>query len=145
MYRLHDFAPALNMSALGITRTGRAANINIPPLHLDLVTLSAHDGSVPSSLPAKGTFDWHYLQCVIQAFGTPDYRNLYNIRFRVHPESDGSGSDGDSHNDSDEINSEPSWPTYHIDRFLLEQARRQVRKERDEAVAQWSSMVPSGI
>ena len=55
----------------------------IPPLHLYTVTLSVNAGD--SSLPPKGVFNWHYLQCVVRAFGIPQYRNFPNITFFVHP------------------------------------------------------------
>jgi hypothetical protein len=43
------------------------------------VTLSAHTGEV--SLPPPGVFGWHYLHCVIRAFGTPEYKNFPNIAY----------------------------------------------------------------
>jgi hypothetical protein len=59
------------------------AGITLPPLHCYQLTLSVRRGTI--SLPLKGAFDWHYLQCVIRRFGTQAYQDFPNIRFFVHP------------------------------------------------------------
>jgi len=43
-----------------------------PNLHLYAVTLVAHNTVAP--LPPPGAFNWHYLQCVIEVFGTQSTR-----------------------------------------------------------------------
>jgi hypothetical protein len=90
-------------------------------------------------LPPEGVFDWHYLQCVVRAFGTPQYQNFPNINFFVHPfktAHDDDDSD-DEYTDNDEA--ELPYPSYRFDRYLEEQGRRQMALERREAVGRWSS------
>jgi hypothetical protein len=116
---------------------GVAAARNL--LHLHQVTLSIHGGTAP--LPSTGTFDWHYLQCVLKSFGTPEYKNFLNIKYFVHPfktDSDDSGSDNE-YPDNDE--NKLLWPTYQYDQLLMEQGKREMEREGYNAVEQWRNKV----
>jgi hypothetical protein len=65
------------------------------------------------------------------------------MRFFVHPfktDSDSDSSDG-QYTDIDE--SDPPWPSYHLDKFLMEQGEKQMARELREVVAKWSSEVAS--
>ena len=55
----------------------------LPELHGYQVTLSVHAGN--HCLPPPGVFNWHYLQCIIKQFGTPEYKSLPDIRFFIYP------------------------------------------------------------
>jgi hypothetical protein len=117
------------------------ATITLPPLHCHQLTLSVQGGT--TSLPPKGVFDWHYLQCAIKRFGTPAYKNFLNIRFFIHPFK--TGSDDSDSDDKYSDNDGPPYPSYQFDQFLAEQGKRQMMRELHEKVGQWSSEVPSGI
>ena len=54
----------------------------LPELHGYQVMLSVHAGN--HCLPPPGVFNWHYLQCIIKQFGTPEYKSLPN-RFFIYP------------------------------------------------------------
>jgi len=107
------------------------------------VTLSVHAGS--ETLPPKGVFDWHYLQCVAKRFATQDYKELPGIYFSVYPfkTSDDDSDEEFEFEDYDGV--EPPYPTYRFDRFLAEQGRKQMLHERAEAVAQWTSGITPGV
>jgi hypothetical protein len=129
------------MTCLGVARESGStlANHPVSSLHLRSVTLSVHDGT--TSLPSKGTFDWHYMQCVIKVFGTSEYKNHPDIKFFIHPfKTDSDDSDSEYPDDQ----TEPPYPSYWFDQRLAELGRRQIVRERDEKVAQWSLNVPSG-
>ncbi len=113
------------------------SSADVPRLHSYKMTLSVHDG--PEALPPKGVFDWHYLQCVAKQFATQDYKELSGIYFTVHPfkTSDDDTDDEFEFENYDGI--EPPYPTYHFDRFLAEQGRKQILHEQAEAVALWAA------
>lgn len=110
-----------------------------PLLHLYQVTLSVHEGDTP--LPSRGTFDWHYLQCVIRAFGTQDYRNYPDIRYPVHPfkTADDFDDEWDDEYFDDHPEVEPPYPSYRFDRFLAKQGENLRELKRNEEVARWAS------
>ena len=107
-------------------------------LHLYPVTLSANVDMV-TSLPLKGAFDWHYLQCTVNAFGTPQYKNFPNIEFF----KTASNALDDEYEDDNGIDS--PYPSSRLDRYLAEQDRRKMARERREAMAQWSSEILDDI
>jgi hypothetical protein len=116
-------------------------NVVLPLLHMYSVTLSVHDGDDP--LPPKGVFDWHYMQCVIDRFGTPQYRGFPDIRFFVLPFKTADDDDDDSDDEfEDDGDTKPPYPSYRFERFLAEQWKRQMMQERFQAVAEWSSGIP---
>ena len=92
-----------------------------------------------ASLPLKGAFDWHYLQCILNAFGTVQYKNFPNIEFFK------TASDALSDECEDDNKTEPPYPSSRFDQYLAEQGRRQMARKRREKVVQWSSGIPSGI
>jgi len=129
------------MSLLGVARIPTLPLDAIPDLHLHPVTLVAHNAVAP--LPPPGAFNWHYLQCVIEVFGTPEYKNFPDIKYFVYPFKTAADISDDEYEDNDEI--DPPYPSYRFDRYLAEQGRRQMVLERHEEVVQWSSGIPSGI
>ncbi|KAF9507377.1 hypothetical protein BS47DRAFT_1366715 [Hydnum rufescens UP504] len=80
-YTLHNFHPTIR--TLSVLGSQPIPIVTTPPLHLHSVTLSVHSRDIP--VPPAGVFDWNYLQCVIGMFGTPQYKNVPNIRFFVYP------------------------------------------------------------
>jgi hypothetical protein len=125
------------MSTMGISQRHTPGQ---PLLHLYQTTLSVQRGSI--SLPPKGVFDWHYLQCVIKRFGTPQYQMFPGIKFFAYPfATDSDGPDDGSENDENDT----PWPSYHFDQYVTKQGRRHVARERNISVAQWSLNVISGI
>ena len=116
--------------------------MNATPLHLFTVTLSVHGGN--SSLPPVGVFNWHYLQCVIQVFGTPAYKSFLNITLYTHPFRTADDNDlDDEYTDDGEAG--PLYPSYNFDRYLKEQGRRQMALERHAEVELWAIGIPSDI
>jgi hypothetical protein len=113
--------------------------INVPLLHNFVVTLSVNDDNTP--LPPRGVFDWHYLQCVVKRFGTPSYKNFTDIAFCVLPFKTASEDSEEEYLDDDKI--EPPYPSYRFDRYLEEQAKIRMTRERNREVLQWSSEIPS--
>jgi hypothetical protein len=105
------------------------------------VTLSVHDGDVP--VPSPGVFNWHYLQCVIRAFGTAEYKNFTDIKFFIYPFKTADDESDEIYTDNDDL--EPPYPSYPFDRFLAERGRQQMALERADEVMRWSSEVVSGI
>ena len=133
------------MSIVGMSSRSRvtAGLTNLPRLHLFTVTLSAHDGY---SLPPVGVFNWHYLQCVIEVFGTQAYKSVLNITMYVLPFRTADDDDlDDEYVDDGEAG--PLYPSYNFDRYLKEQleGRRQMALERHADVALWASGIPSDI
>jgi hypothetical protein len=74
------------------------------------------------------------------------YKNFGGIAFFVYPfrtDSDSDDSD-DQYTDIDEIDPDnPPWPSYNFDKFLREQGKKRMARERHEAVVKWSSGVAS--
>jgi len=96
-------------------------------------------------LPLNGVFNWHYLQCVANQFAASEYKSVHDIYFHVYPfktEND-ELSDEFEFDGNDEI--EPPYPTYHFDRFMAEQGRRQMIEERNQEVALWSAGIVPGV
>jgi hypothetical protein len=111
-----------------------------PGLHLHPVTLSAHGVDMVASLPLKCAFDWHCLQCIVNAFGTQEYKNFPNVEFFK------TVSDPLRHDEYEADNKiELPYPSSHFDRYLAEQRRRQMARERREEMAKWYSGISSDI
>ena len=95
------------------------------------------------TLPPPGVFNWHYLQCVVLRFGTPQYKAFFNIYFSVHSFRTASDdTDDESVGSFDDAN--PPYPSYHFDRFLQRQSDHNQTLERHKEVLQWTSDIPSG-
>ena len=109
------------------------------------MTLSRSEGqvssrrrSIPSS-PPPGVFDWHYLQCVLLRFATPQYRRLPGIIFFVYPFKT---TDDDSEDEfEDDANDEPPYPSYRFDRIMTLRQEKLREQEQLKEVAQWASKV----
>ena len=136
-YMLHNFDNPYLLS-FGGTVPGAT---NIPYLHLHSVTLSVHTGD--NSLPLKGVFNWHYLQCVLRRFGTHQYKHLPNITFFVYPFKTADDESDDEF--EDDVNVEPPYPSYRFDRFMEQQLEKHREQERFKEVAQWASEVASEV
>lgn len=104
-------------------------------LHLHQLTFVAQNAF--ALLPPPGVFNWHYLQCVIKVFGTPQYKNFPDIKYFVYPFKTADDISDDEYEDNDEI--DPPYPPYRFDRYLAEQGRRQMVLERNEEIVKWSS------
>ena len=114
---------------------------NLPLMHGYPITLSVHAGDQP--LPPPGVFNWHYLQCVVLRFGTPQYKSFFDIYFYVHSFRTASDvEDDESVGSFDDMN--PPYPSYHFDRFLQRQSDHIQALERRKEVLQWTSGIPSG-
>lgn len=136
---MHNFHADHDLPLIGDRYPVAVVGAHQPLLHLHTVTLSIHEGTV--DLPSKGTFDWHYLQCVIKTFGTFDYKNFSNIEYFEHPfrtDSDDDGSDSE-YQDNDE--NKLLWPTYQYDQLLMEQGRRETEREGYNMVELWRNKV----
>jgi hypothetical protein len=111
---------------------------NQPPLHGCQVTLFNHaTGVYPDAdpLPMPSIFNWHYLQCVIKCFGTPQYKNLPNIRFIVFPFRTASDSDGSGGDHSDNTNS--PYLSYPSEQYLANLSEKCQVQESQRKVQQW--------
>jgi hypothetical protein len=115
---------------------------NDPLIHGHQITLTSHDPSMP--LPPVGVFNWHYVQCVLTKFSTPDYRQfnnifLFSLPFRTRDNIDDDESDRDFDDERNIAN--PPYPSYLIE---LSQARARQRLEEEElrrTISTWSSSV----
>ena len=107
------------------------------------LTLSVHAGDQP--LPPQGVFNWHYLQCVIHRFGTPQYKGFPNVEFFVYPFRTGSDSPDDESIGDHDNDVDPPYPSYHFDRYLERQSESQRAIEHRKDVLRWASDIPSGI
>ena len=105
------------------------------------VTLSVHEREY--SLPPKGVFDWHYLQCVLLKFSTHQYKCLPNINFFVYPFRTTDDESDDEF--EDDINDEPPYPSYRFDRLMAQQWEKHREQEHFKEVAQWASEVTSEV
>ena len=94
------------------------------PLHCHLVTLTVHQGDV--DLPSPGVFNWHYLQCVIHQFGTPQFQGFYNIRYFEFPyRTAGNDSDEDSDFNDTSPTSSP-YPSYHLGQYGAQGQQKEI-------------------
>ena len=75
-YVMHNFHD-MSLSYLGIVEP------MLPPLHGRQITLTTHDTSLDP--PPVAIFNWHYIQCVLKKFATPDYMDIKNIYHSFHP------------------------------------------------------------
>ncbi|KAF9514493.1 hypothetical protein BS47DRAFT_1381987 [Hydnum rufescens UP504] len=141
-YTLHNYhARNPNLSLLGSHRTVGPAINALEPLHLHSVMLSVHYGEV--SVPSPGVFNWHYLQCIIRAFGTAECENFTGVRFFIYPFKTTDDESDEIYTDNDDI--KPLYSSYPFHRFLAERGRQQMALERAGGVMRWSSEVISGI
>ena len=99
------------MPYIGFHNMSKFQHLNLPLMHGYPATLSVHAGDQP--LPPPDIFNWHYLQCAVLHFGTPQYKNFFNINFCVHSFRTASDEADDESVDSfDETN--PPYPSYHF-------------------------------
>ncbi|KIM44258.1 hypothetical protein M413DRAFT_443277 [Hebeloma cylindrosporum] len=140
-YILHNFDNP-DMTIIGLPRVGILENIPLPDLHLHPLTLIARNPVAP--MPPPGIFNWHYMQCVIELFGTPQYKKFPNIKYFIHPFNTAADIADDEYMYEDDDETEPPYPSYRFDRYLAEQGRRQMALERHEEMVQWSSGIPHG-
>jgi len=139
-YTLHNFVQNVpNMLRTGTPPVDWLPNA--PQLHGHSVTLSIHTGNHP--LPPPGVFNWHYMQCVILCFGTPQYKGFHNIHFFVCPFKTAS-DDADDGSDGGFDDMNPPYPSYHFDQFLQHQSDHFQALECRNDVLQWASGIPSG-
>ena len=120
------------------TELGFAARFRAPLLHGHSVTFSTRCRNIP--FPPPGVFDWHYLQCVLRRFATPQYRQLPDIAFFIYPFKT---ADDDSDEFEDDVNDEPPYPSYRFDRIMTLRLEKLREQERLKEVAQWVSKVAS--
>jgi hypothetical protein len=115
--------------------------LNPQPLHGTQVTLSAHGSPIP--LPPPGVFSWHYVQCVLNKFSTPDYQDINNIAYFVNPFSTGEDDDDDCDIDfNDDANlSNPPYPSYLWDLRELREHEHLEAEERNRDIVGWNSGV----
>ena len=116
------------------------ANSNVPLLHGYSVTLSTHRRNI--KLPPTGIFNWHYLQCVLLRFATPQYRQLPGISFFIYPFKTADDDESDDEFE-DDVNDEPPYPSYHFDRIMTLRQEKLWEQEQLKEVAQWASKVAS--
>lgn len=112
----------------------------LPRLHLYPVTLTTHNST---ALPPPGTFDWHYLQCVLGVFAAQDYKDYPGTKYYVHPFKTSDDSDSDDGWDDEYFDDhpeiEPPYPSYRFDRHVAAQWEKQRALERNQEVAHWAS------
>ncbi|KAF8813131.1 hypothetical protein BYT27DRAFT_7131819 [Phlegmacium glaucopus] len=112
------------------------------PLHGFQISLQTHDPSF--TLPHVGVFNWHYIQCVLKKFSTPDYNAITNIDYFYLPfctREDDDDDDDDIDFDDDRNIANPPYPSY---LFELSQMRAQQHLEEVEhnhTIMAWSSGV----
>jgi hypothetical protein len=102
------------------------------------ITLSDNGFSVP--LPPVGVFNWHYVQCVLKKFATPEFHDIENITYFVRPgDDDDDDDDDDSDRDFDDPRNiaDPPYPGYLFDLGQLRQLQRLEKAERQQAILAW--------
>ena len=134
-YIVHDFC------SLPITTYGTTVEApNEPICHGKSITLVARESV---NTPPVGVFNWHYIQCVLKRFATPDYRNFANVNYYVQTfrtRDDEDDEDGMDFDDSENI-ANPPYPSY-----LIELAEAKIRQHledtaRNESIVAWNSEV----
>jgi len=129
-YSCHTFHPDYpNLPAHG---TPTIISIS-PQLHGYIITLSIH-GIYNTPLPPPGVFNWHYLQCVIKRFGTPEFMNLPNINYFIQPFK--TASDNEDSDDNDNYDTNPPYPSYGFNSYA---------QDKYEDTMEWVSGLPSAI
>jgi hypothetical protein len=113
------------------------ANENERMCHGAPITLSDNGSSVP--LPPVGVFNWHYVQCVLKKFATPEFREFGNISYFVRPSDDGDDDDDDSDRDFDDPRNiaNPPYPGYLFDLSQSKALQRLEKAERQRAILAW--------
>lgn len=135
-YVLHSFADTpLNLSGGPLFPNERA-------LHGHQITLTTHDRSV--ALPPVGVFNWHYIQCVLKKFSTPDYQAIDNIDYfclPFHTREDDDDDDSDMDFDDDRNIANPPYPSYLWDLAQLRACQQLEAVESHRAIMTWKSGV----
>ncbi|KAH9176534.1 hypothetical protein EDB89DRAFT_74370 [Lactarius sanguifluus] len=129
-YTLHNFC---NVPMASVHGTSSATGDSL--LHGYSATLQVHAGE--HHLPPPGVFNWHYLQCVIKKFGTPEYMTVSDIRFFIHPFR--TASDTSESESGDDSSTKPPHPP----NPLAHQMESHWALERKKEVLEWASGVPS--
>ncbi|KAF7983226.1 hypothetical protein HWV62_23516 [Athelia sp. TMB] len=107
--------------------------ITPPNLHSDT------QADIPRPPPAA--FRWHYLQCVLRRFATPEYIAIANI----HHHEMALRMEGDS-DDEDEVDSNDDlWPSAVIDYGAYEAERERGYRETTESVGRWVESIPGAV
>ena len=112
-------------------------------LHGHQIALSSHDPLL--ALPPVGVFNWHYIQCVLKKFTTPEYREISNITHFAFPFRTFDDDDDDDESDiefDDPRNIEnPPYPSYFWDLAAYRAGQCLNEEESRRRVAAWRSDV----
>ena len=86
-----------------------------------------------------GVFDWHYLQCVLNKFATPDYKKFDNINYFSFPFRTRDDEDESDIDERNIVNPPSSYPPYHWDLAEARARQRLEVEERDQAILTWNT------
>ena len=124
----------LNISGTLLSQNDRA-------LHGYQIAPLSHDPLY--ALPPVGVFDWHYIQCVLKKFSTPDYQQINNIYHFSFPFRTRDDDDKESDVDFDDERNiaNPPYPSYLWDLSELRALQHLEAVERNHAIVTWNSGV----
>jgi len=115
----------------------------LPGVHGRQITLTSHDPTI--SHPPVGTFDWHYIQCVLKKFASPDYQGLQNIyafTFPFHTQEDEDEDDSVWDLDDERHLKNPPYPSYYWDLARWRQSKHLDEEERNNFIMAWHIQAP---
>jgi hypothetical protein len=111
----------------------------LPLLHGRQIALATRDTSL--DLPPVGAFNWHYIQCVLKKFATPDYKSIKHIRYFVLPFRTRDDDESDRDFDDERNIADPPYPSYHFELAQWRAFQRLEAVERNHAIEEWKSGV----
>ncbi len=125
-YEVHAFCE----SGENLNVSGANRGLNDPALHRHVITIGPD--------PPSGVFDWHYMQCVLERFGTPGYKGLQNIRHFLFPIRTTDDDDDDDLDFDDPRNiDDPPYPSYLLDLAWSRRCQQLEEQQRRQAIEGW--------
>jgi hypothetical protein len=92
------------------------------------------ENTIGSEFPPAGLFAWHYAQCVLQRFGSPDLSQIPGVQFHEKPSRYRDDYDSDDDWDPATTSQELPYPSYGLERFV---AMNALKRE----IGAWSANV----
>ena len=113
---------------------------NDPVVHNHTITFPTNN----AAFPPIGVFNWHYLQCVLKRFSTPEYHQIQNIYYSALPfrtREDEEDDESDRDFDDERNIANPPYPSYLNELAEAKMRQRLEDAERNQAIVEWNSEV----
>jgi hypothetical protein len=107
-------------------------------LHGTEITLTT-DNDTP--LPPPGVLDWHYLQCVMNKFGSRSYKQVDNITYTTVPFRTVDDEADEIWEDDDHDSDDALYPTYWLDKLFSREYKKVKRAESHRTIVHWRSNI----